>query len=203
MPVTTLFVDIGGVLLTNGWDHGARKRAAETFHLDYAEIEERHHLTYDTYEGGKLSLKDYLARVIFYEKRSFSVDDFRQFVYAQSQPFPDMIQLVRDVKRLNQLKVASVNNEGRELMIYRIQTFGLSALIDFFISSCFVHFRKPDADIFRMALDIAQVEPQDVIYLEDRPMFVEVATSLGINGIVHEDAATTRKILAEFGLTVP
>jgi putative hydrolase of the HAD superfamily len=203
MPITTLFVDIGGVLLTNGWDHGARKLAAETFKLDYAEVEERHHLTYDTYEEGKLSLDEYLKRVIFYDTRPFSVDDFRQFMFQQSQPLPGMIALLTEVKRANQLKVAAVNNEGRELMIYRIQQFGLNSVIDFFVSSCFVHFRKPDIDIFRVALDIAQVEPQNVIYLEDRPMFVEVATSLGINGVQHQDIETTRKVLSEFGLFIP
>jgi putative hydrolase of the HAD superfamily len=203
MAITTLFVDIGGVLLTNGWDHDARKLAAETFKLDYAEIEERHHLTYDTYEEGKLSLGDYLRRTVFYEKRPFSVDDFKTFMFQQSQPLPGMLDLLAQVKRANGLKVAAVNNEGREVQLYRIQTFGLASVIDFFVSSCFVHFRKPDADIFRVALDIAQVEPQNVVYLEDRPMFVEVATSLSINGVVHEDVETTRKVLAEFGLIVP
>ncbi len=202
MPITTLFVDIGGVLLTNGWDHDARRKAAATFKLDTAELEERHHLTYDTYEEGKLSLDDYLTRIVFYQPRPFTADEFKAFIFAQSQPLPGMIPMLAEVKRANHLKVASVNNEGRELMLYRIQTFGLSAVIDFFVSSCFVHFRKPDTDIFRMALDVAQVQPQDVVYLEDRPMFVEVANSLGINGVVHEDVETTRKILASFGLKI-
>ncbi len=202
MPITTLFVDIGGVLLTNGWDHDARRKAAATFKLDTAELEERHHLTYDTYDEGKLSLDDYLTRIVFYQPRPFTADEFKAFIFAQSQPLPGMIPMLAEVKRANHLKVASVNNEGRELMLYRIQTFGLSAVIDFFVSSCFVHFRKPDTDIFRMALDVAQVQPQDVVYLEDRPMFVEVANSLGINGVVHEDVETTRKILASFGLKI-
>ena len=156
MPITTLFLDIGGVLLTNGWDHQARKLAAKTFDLDLDEMEDRHHLTFDTYEVGKLTLKQYLSRVVFYQKRPFTPREFREFMFAQSKPFPQMIELVRKVKVRHGLKVAVVSNEGRELNTYRIRKFKLDGFVDSFISSCFVHVRKPDADIFRLALDIAQ-----------------------------------------------
>ncbi|MEX6689159.1 HAD family phosphatase [Danxiaibacter flavus] len=198
--ITTLFLDIGGVLLTNGWDRTARKSAAETFSLNLAEFEERHHLTFDTYEEGKLTLDEYLDRVVFYEKRFFSRHDFREFMFAQSSPFDDMIEMVKGLKSRYNLKIAIVNNEGRELNRHRIHTFGLNKFVDFFISSCFVHFRKPDADIFRIALDIALVEPDEVVYIEDRPMFVSVAESLGINGICHTDYASTKEKLAAWGL---
>jgi len=200
--ITTLFLDIGGVLLTNGWDRKARRLAAETFALDCDEMDERHHLTFDTYEEGKLSLEEYLTRVVFYEERPFSREEFRAFMFAQSRPFPEMIELVRQVKARHGLKVAVVSNEGRELNEHRIREFQLGTFIDFFISSSFVHYRKPDADIYRIALDIAQVEPAQVVYLEDRPMFVEVARGLGINGIVHNGCETTRRELEGFGLVL-
>ncbi len=200
--ITTLFLDIGGVLLTNGWDRKARRLAAETFALDCDEMDERHHLTFDTYEEGKLSLEEYLTRVVFYEERPFSREEFRAFMFSQSRPFPEMIELVRHVKARHRLKVAVVSNEGRELNEHRIREFQLGTFIDFFISSSFVHYRKPDADIYRIALDIAQVEPAQVVYLEDRPMFVEVARGLGINGIVHTGCEATRRELAGFGLAL-
>ncbi len=200
--ITTLFLDIGGVLLTNGWDRKARRLAAETFALDCDEMDERHHLTFDTYEEGKLSLEEYLTRVVFYEERPFSREEFRAFMFAQSRPFPEMIELVRHVKARHRLKVAVVSNEGRELNEHRIREFQLGTFIDFFISSSFVHYRKPDADIYRIALDIAQVEPARVVYIEDRPMFVEVARGLGINGIVHTGCEATRLELAGFGLAL-
>ena len=200
--ITTLFLDIGGVLLTNGWDHTARQRAAVTFDLDHGEMDERHHLTFDTYEEGKLSLDEYLDRVVFYQPRQFSRDDFKAFMYAQSQPFQEMIDLVRALKERHRLKVAVVSNEGRELTIYRVQKFELGKFVDFFISSCFVHFRKPDADMFRIALDIAQVQPSEVVYLEDRPMFVEVAQGLGIHGVHHTGVESTRAALEAAGLSI-
>jgi putative hydrolase of the HAD superfamily len=200
LPITTLFVDIGGVLLTNGWDHHARKRAAKIFSLDLDEMEDRHHLTFDTYEEGKLTLDEYLSRVVFYQKRSFTGAQFCKFMFAQSKPFPEMIELVRQLKSKYGLKIAVVSNEGRELNSHRIQTFKLNSFVDFFISSCFVHFRKPDEDIFRMALDIAQVPVNQVVYIDDRAMFVQIAKSLGIHGIHHTNYKSTRAKLAAFGL---
>jgi len=200
--ITALFTDIGGVLLTNGWDHQARKRAAKMFDLDLDEMEDRHHLTFDTYEEGKLTLDEYLGRVVFYQKRSFTRAQFSKFMFAQSKPFPEMIELVRRLKSKHGLKVAVVSNEGRELNAHRIQTFKLDSFVDFFISSCFVHFRKPDEDIFRMALDIAQVPASQVLYIDDRLMFVQIAKSLGIHGIHHTDYKSTRAKLAAFGLDV-
>ncbi len=202
-PLTTgLFVDIGGVLLTNGWDRSMRKRAAETFGLDSAEMDERHHLTFDTFEEGKLSLEEYLDRVVFYRKRPFSREEFKSFMFSQSQPHPEMIELIRSLKARYGLRVAVVSNEGRELTIYRIQKFRLAEFVDFFVSSCFVHFRKPDADIYRIALDIAQVPPGQLVYIEDREMFIEVAQGLGIRGIHHVSYESTRSALETLGLTL-
>jgi putative hydrolase of the HAD superfamily len=199
-PITTLFLDIGGVLLTDGWDHHARKRAATNFKLEWAEMEDRHHLTFDTYEEGKLTLEEYLGRVVFYQKRPFTRTQFRRFMFAQSKPHPEMIELVARLKVRYGLKIAVVSNEGRELNTYRIRKFKLDGLVDFFVSSCFVHVRKPDADIFRLALDIAQAKPERVVYIEDTAMFVEVAQSLGIHGIHHQGRKTTRSALETLGL---
>jgi putative hydrolase of the HAD superfamily len=91
IPITTLFLDIGGVLLTNGWDHHARKRAATNFKLELAEMEARRHLTFDTYEEGRLTVEEYLDRVVFYQKRPFTRAQFRRFMFAQSKPYPQMI----------------------------------------------------------------------------------------------------------------
>jgi putative hydrolase of the HAD superfamily len=200
MRIKALFTDVGGVLLTNGWDGGARKRAAAQFHLDLAEMDQRHHLTFDTYEIGKLSLDDYLNRIVFYEPRSFSRDDFKTFVFAQSQPFPEMLELMRQTKARHSLKLAVVSNEGRELTEYRIRQFGLADFVDFFVSSCFVHFRKPDTDIFRMAIDMSQTPPDQTVYLDDRPLFVEVARSMGLQAIHHTSYNETRRAFAELGL---
>lgn len=198
--ITTLFIDIGGVLLTNGWDRAARKQAASTFSLDLIELEERHHLTFDTYEEGKLTLDEYLSRIVFYEDRAFSRETFKEFMFSRTEPYNDMIEMICQLKEKHGLKIAIVNNEGRELNEYRINKFGINKFVDFFISSCFVHFRKPDADIWRIALDIAFVKPAEVLYIEDRAMFVSVAEGLGINGLLHTDYASTKEKLKKFGL---
>ncbi len=96
-----------------------------------------------------------------------------------------MMELMRGLKTQHSLQVAAVSNEGRELTVYRVRQFKLGTFIDFFISSCFVHYRKPDADLYHIALDIAQVRPEQVVFIDDRPMFVELAQGLGIKGIIH------------------
>jgi putative hydrolase of the HAD superfamily len=200
--IRALFLDIGGVLLTNGWDRSMRARAAARFQLDTDEMDERHHLTHDTYELGKLSLDDYLDRVVFHRKRSFTREEFTAFMFAQSEPFPEMIELVRHLRAHYGLKVAAVSNEGRELTVHRIRRFELGRLVDFFIASCFVHCRKPDPDMYRMALDIAQVQADEVVYVEDRGMFVEVAGALGLRAVHHTGYESTRARLAGLGLVL-
>jgi putative hydrolase of the HAD superfamily len=200
IPITTLFLDIGGVLLTDGWAHLARKRAATHFKLGWAEMEDRHHLTFDTYEEGKLTLEEYLDRVVFHQKRPFTRTQFRRFMFAQSKPYPEMIKLFAQLKIRHGLKIAVVSNEARELNSHRIRTFKLNRLVDFFISSCFVHIRKPDVDIFRLALDVAQAPAEQVLYIENTPMFVRIAEGLGIRSILHTDYNSTCAKLASFGL---
>ena len=92
-----------------------------------------------------------------------------------------------------------VSNEARELNTYRIQEYKLASFIDFFISSTFVHLRKPDIDIYKLALDMTQAELSEAIYLDDVPVFVSAAESLGIRGICHTNYETTCKELQSFG----
>jgi putative hydrolase of the HAD superfamily len=198
--ITTLFLDIGGVLLTNGWDRKSRRRAAEKFRLDYDELNERHHLTFDTYEEGKHTLDQYLDRVVFYTERSFSRDEFKTFMYGQSQPFQETIDYFLALKKRNGLLVAAVSNEGRELTAHRIQQFRLKELFAVFVSSCFVHIRKPDGDIYRLALDLTGTHPGEVVYIDDRAMFADEAEKLGIPSICHKALESTRHELESFNL---
>jgi putative hydrolase of the HAD superfamily len=201
-PITHLFTDLGGVLLTNGWDKNLRHLTADRFGINSAEMDDRHHLTYDTYESGKMGLAAYLDRIIFYEPRGFTHDDVIDFILGEARAFPEMIDLVCRLKARHGIKVAVVSNEGRELTADRIRRFRLDDFVDFFIVSCYVHFRKPDEDIFRVALDIAQADPRRVAYIEDRPMFVEVAASLGMHAIWHHGFESTCEHLAALGLTL-
>lgn len=200
--ITALFLDIGGVLLTDGWQRDSRKRAAKEFHLDASEMEERHHMVFDTYEEGKLTLEGYLGWVVFYKKRPFTRAQFQRFMFAQSKPYPEMIEFVRQLKAKYGLKIIVLSNEARELNAYRIRKFELDGFVDAFVSSCFVHLRKPDADIFRLALDIAQTPARQIVYIENTAMFVEIADGMGIRGILHTDVESTRSKLTAVGLTL-
>ncbi len=200
LPITTLFVDVGGVLLTNGWDHVERKRVAKHFKLDWAEMDERHRLVFETHEEGRLSFEEYLGWVVFYQKRPFTRNQFRDFLFAQSKPFPKMLDLVAQLKKQHGLKIVVVSNESREVNGYRIRAFKLDRLVDTFISSCFVQMRKPDVKIFELALDLAQTAPAQAIFLDNTPMFVQIADRLGMQSILHVDYESTRAKLTVLGL---
>ena len=199
-PIKTLFVDIGGVLLTNGWDHHARRCAVKHFKLDWVEMEQRHGLNFETHEQDKVTFKEYLDRVVFYEKRSFTRAEFRQFMFAQSKPLAGMIELICSLKAKYGLKIIVVSNESRELNAHRISKFKLDGFVDAFISSCYVGIRKPDADIFKLALDISQTSAPRIVYIENTPLFVQIADGLGIRGLLHTDYQFTCKKLAALGL---
>ena len=201
-PVTTLFLDVGEVLLTDGWDHLARRRAAKHFKLAWAEMEERHALVFETQEEGRMTFQEYLDWVVFYRKRSFTRSQFRDFIFAQSKPYPGMIELIARLKFRHGLKIVVVSNESREMNAYRIRAFKLDRLVDTFISSCFVHMRKPDVDIFRLALDLAQTPPAQVVYIDNTPMFVQIAEGMCIRSILHTDYKSTCAKLASFGLQI-
>jgi putative hydrolase of the HAD superfamily len=200
MKPSHILTDLGGVLLTNGWDRAIRRRVAEQFHIDAEAMDERHHLTYDTYESGKTDVWTYLARIIFFEPRPYTPQQVLDFILDQAQPMPEAIALVKEIKARHGVKVGVVSNEGRELGEDRVRRFGLGEFVDFFVISGCVGLRKPDTAIWRLALDLAQAAPEQVAYLEDRRMFVDVAAGLGLRSVWHRDAATTRAALAAMGL---
>ncbi len=200
--ITTFFVDVGGVLGTNGWGHQSRELAAKTFDLDYTEMDRRHAMSFNSYDEGKLTLDSYLDRVIFYRPRAFSRAEFRDFMFAQSRPDPAMLGLIAELKQKYGLKIVITSNEGRELTEYRIPLFGLDKLADYFIFSCYIHIRKPDPTFYQIALDMNHVTPEEVVYFDDREMFVEVARGMGIHGIWQTSIETTKAALADLGFTL-
>ena len=191
-----LFSDIGGVLLTNGWGHESRMAAAQKFNIDYEEMDILHDFIFNVWEMGKILMDDYLDTVIFKQKRNFTKDAFKQFMYAQSVQLPDTLPWMIEWKNSHEnIKVISINNEPRELNELRINKFSLHDFFDAFVSSCEVGMRKPDPGIFLLALGIAQAKPEECIYFDDRIMLVEAARKVGIHAFHHKSFEETKKIL--------
>jgi len=174
--IKALFLDIGGVFLTNGWDHHSRQNAVEHFGLDFDEFNERHQAIFDTYESGKMTLEEYLELAVFYQSRYFTMNEFREFILGESRPYADMIELIRTIKHDYGLRTIAVNNEPKEINEYRIRQYGLESFIDVFASSCYVQTRKPDKEIYRFALNLAQAEPEEIIYIDDRLVLIQACT---------------------------
>lgn len=195
--IKVIFLDIGGVLLSNGWGHESRKKAAEIFGFDYAEMDVLHHFIFNVYEIGRISLDNYLDTVVFNHPRSFTKEKFKEFIFSQSIELPDMLQWLKKWKQGCGFQIISINNEGRELNDFRIKKFGLHQCFDAFISSCEVGMRKPDPGIFKLAMGVAQVSQQECVYFDDRLLLVQAAQKLGIRSFHHQDFSSTKKILEE------
>jgi putative hydrolase of the HAD superfamily len=197
-----LYTDIGGVLGTNGWDSEIRRGACERFQVDFEDIDQRHHLMFDSYERGFLPLESYLRYVFFGEERSFTLNELTSYIYSRSVAWPENIQLFAGVKKANGFKFALISNEGQGITEHRIGKFGLREVADFMVISHCVHMRKPDHQIWRLALDLAQVTAAESIYVDDREMFVQVALELGFTAFQHVSVASTRRKFLDLGLKV-
>ncbi len=196
--VKVIFLDIGGVLLSNGWGHESRQKAAQKFGLDYAEMDALHHFIFNVYEINSITLNEYLDIVVFNHPRDFSKEDFKTFMFAQTVELPEMLSWLKEWKKNCGFHIVSINNEGRELNDFRVKRFGLHQCFDAFISSCEVGMRKPDPGIFTLAMGIAQVSPEECIYFDDRLMLVQAAQNLGIRSLHHTNFSVTKGILEDY-----
>lgn len=199
--VTTLFWDNGGVILTNGWDRASRREAVEKFHLDWADFEDRHELMLDAFERGHVSLDDYLKRTVFYRERAYSIEEFKQFMFAQSQPFPESLEFARRLAAKGRWLMAALNNESMEINEYRIRRFQLRDYFEAFFSSCYLGVRKPGPQIYNLALRITQSEPQECVLIDDRELNLECAREIGMVTIQFQNVAQLREDLARCGVT--
>jgi len=197
----TLFFDIGGVLLTNGWDTAARRRAAETFGLDFAEFQTRHEMLKTAFETGRLTLDLYIARAVFHRPRSFAAREFAEFMFAQSLLLGETLDFVRALAASGKYRLFTLNNESRELHEHRVRAFGLDAVFRGFLASCYLGQVKPDEDIYLNALGIAATHGDHAVFIDDRALNVEAAVALGLNAYHFEGLDGLREYLKGRGVT--
>jgi len=198
--ITTVFFDLGGVCLSNGWDHEQRQELARRFGFDYEAFDSRHRQVVDALERGQLTLDDYLQWTLFYEPRSFLPADVIQAIEQLSTPFVETLGIVKALRESGRYLLATLNNESRELNEYRIQRFALRELFVAFFSSCYLGLLKPQPDYYRRALQITQRTPDECLFVDDRPMNVEVARILGMHPIHFVDASQLADALRAAGV---
>ncbi len=200
--ITTLFWDVGGVILTNGWDREGRRRAAEQYKLDWEDFQDRHELVNTDFEVGRLTLEQYLERTIFYRSRPFTKDEFRAFMFAQSQSQPDTLAIAERLSRSKKYLMATLNNEPLELNLYRIEQFRLRDYFTVLFSSSFLGVRKPESGIYRLALQITQRALEECLFIDDRALNLECARLLGMKTIHYQNPALLCDELQRNGVEV-
>ncbi|MGC1453256.1 MAG: HAD family phosphatase [Candidatus Sulfotelmatobacter sp.] len=200
--IRALYWDVGGVLLTNAWDRTQRIAALEHFRLDEEEFHDRHEMVVSSFERGKITLDEYLDRTVFYRTRPFSREEFRDFLFSLSQPFPEVLQFSQALSDSGKYFMGTINNESRELNYYRIEKFGLRKMFRLFVSSCFVGFRKPERDIYRLALETTQIPAEQCCFIDDRALNLECAVKLGMQTIEMQQLEQLRGDLAKLGVSL-
>ena len=200
--VTALFWDVGGVILSNGWDRAARSDAAKKFGLDWEELQDRHELASPAFETGKITLDMYLERTVFYRKRAFTREEYTDFMFAQSEEYPESRAVLAGLAAAGKYMLSTINNEPLELNEWRIQKFQLRREFKAFFSSCYVGIRKPDEGIYKIALEVTQRRPEECIFIDDRELNLECARQLHMGTIHFQDAAQLRRELAANGVIV-
>lgn len=204
MPaIRAIFWDVGGVLLSNAWDHTERAEALSRFHLDANEFQERHDPIVAPFERGQMTLDEYLNQTVFYRERSFTREEFRDCMFSLSQPLPGMLEFAQALSDSGKYGMSTLNNESRELNNYRIETFGLRNIFRLFVSSCYVGLRKPDREIYRLALEVTQIPAEQSCFIDDRPGNLKVAAELGINSVQRQTLEQLRADLQKLGISAP
>ena len=198
--ISAIFWDVGGVLLSNAWDREQRQRTLQHFNLDEVEFDDRHEMLVSSLERGKISLQEYLERTIFYRPRPFTREVFTEYMFSLSQPDAETLRLARELAGSCKYLMSTINNESRELNLFRIQTFGLRDIFSLFVSSCFVGLRKPEEGIYRLALEITQRPPEECCFIDDRPLNLDSASKLGMHVIQMENAEQLGRELAKLGV---
>lgn len=200
--VTAIFWDVGGVILSNGWDHAARAAAAKKFGIDWEEFQERHEVAMPAFEAGRITLDTYLQRTIFYRKRSFTREEITDFIFAQSEEYPKSRAVLSDVTASGKYLQATINNEPLEINEYRIHQFNLRREFTAFFSSCYLGVRKPEDRIYQVALSVTQRDPHECLFIDDRELNLEPAQHLQMRTIHFQDAAQLRRDLLANGVNI-
>ena len=198
--IKALFWDVGGVLLSNAWDHTQRGQALEHFGLDPKEFNERHELVVSSFERGKITLEEYLERTVFYRPRAFSREEFRNFMCSLSQPDPAALAFAKGLADSGKYRMGTINNESKELNLYRIEKFGMREIFSLFVSSCFVGLRKPEEAIYRLALDLTQQAPEECCFIDDRALNLEVARRVGMHTVEMDGVEQLQASLKQLGV---
>ena len=199
-PFDVILFDVGGVLLTNGWDHCERNLVLDEFGLDRAEFEARHPKANEAWERDLITAKEYLEATVFYEPRDFTADDFIQALFAQSVLLQDgALSILQELAASGKCMLGCLNNEAREPNEYRFQKYNLRDAFDVALSSCYVGLRKPHPEIYKRALDILGKPAERILFIDDRAENAQGAAAAGMKAIRFQGAEQLRRDLETLG----
>jgi putative hydrolase of the HAD superfamily len=199
--IRAIYWDIGGVLLTNGWDHEERARVLQQFAIPRDEYESRHEEANDRWERGEFSDEEFLKQTVFFKERSFTPEQFIQAVREQSKWLPGGAKnVIAALRKNNGLKMAMLNNESGPLNDYRIATFGLAEYFDGFFCSAYIGMRKPELRMFRSGAAMLHFQPEECAFIDDRDKNCAAAAGVGMHAIQYKGEEALKGALRALGV---
>jgi putative hydrolase of the HAD superfamily len=199
-PIELVLFDIGGVLGTNAWDREQRTQVVEQFRLDPTDFQYRHEETVGALEAGRMTLDEYLDVTVRSADPDVPIDEFRRAMFAQSQPWPASIEVARELANAGTARMATLNNEGEELNVYRLRLFGLREIFPTFFTSCWLGARKPMREIYHRVVCMTQADPKRTLFIDDRLQNLTPAAALGMKTIHFRSTESLRTELRDLGL---
>jgi putative hydrolase of the HAD superfamily len=152
-----------------------------------------------------MSARDFFDRTVLSTnpELGLSFDELWKLVCGESRVLhPESFEILAELKESRQFRLATLNNESRELNDYRLETFGLRQYFDYFICSGYVHEMKPLAEIYRVAIDISGFAPESALFIDDKQENCDTASAMGMKAIRFDSPAQLRAALAECGVAV-
>ena len=203
--IRTIFWDIGGVVLTNGWDKGQRSRVLSRLGVNLEAYEEVHERANYYWERGLMTAKEFFAQTVLQANPHLDLtfETLWPQVCAESKVLhAECLDMLSELKEQGSYRLATLNNESRELNEYRLDAFKLRSLFDYFICSGYVHEMKPLPGIFRSAIDVSGFAARTALFIDDKSENCAAAEALGMHVICFKTPRQLCTELAGYGIQV-
>lgn len=200
-PIEVILYDLGNVILPFNHFQIAEKLSRFSQRKEFQDPPRMFSYLFDFekgavngYEVGKVSSLEFFQSLRGFLHLSLSFEDFIPIwneIFIEDQEVSQII-----LSQKGRWKLGLLSNTNRLHFDYVLAKFSIIRVFDRWILSHEVGFKKPAVEIFQKAVQWASVEPRKILFIDDMKKHVEVAASLGIQGIHFVSAVQLREELS-------
>lgn len=186
--IEVILFDLGNVILPFNHCQIAEKLSRFAKNADYQDPKKIFSYLFDFengaingYETGKGSSPDFFKMLKDHLQLTLSFEDFKPIwndIFWENEEVSEIIRSLKGKKRLGLL-----SNTNPLHFDHILSKFPVVRVFDKWLLSHEVGFKKPAREIFQKAIEWAGVEYEKVLFIDDMKTHIEVAVSLGMQGI--------------------